>query len=94
MEKILLILPILVNSKLISTFKEKANDFNVFFTSQCTPISNNSALPNITNSVSNVSLPSIHFEGQDIIKIICFFNKIKAHGCDDISIKLLKICDS
>ena len=31
--KIPLILPILINSKLISNFKEKANHFNAFFTS-------------------------------------------------------------
>ena len=62
--------------------------------SQCTPISNDSALPNSSNSVSNVSLSSIHFEDQDILKIIRSLNYNKAHGYDDISIRLLKICDS
>ena len=63
--------------------------------SQCTPISNDSALPNSSNSVSNVSLSSIHFEDQDILKIIRSLNYNKAHGYDDISIRLLlTICDS
>ena len=63
--------------------------------SQCTPISNDSALPNSSNSVSNVSLLSIHFEDQDILKIIRSLNYNKAHGYDDISTRLLlKICDS
>ena len=62
--------------------------------SQCTPISNDSALPDSSNSVSNVSLSSIHFEDQDILKIIRSLNYNKAHGYDDISIRLLKICDS
>ena len=43
-KEIPLIPPILINNKLISNFKEKANHFNRFFTSQCTPISNDSTL--------------------------------------------------
>ena len=93
-KKILLIPPILVNKKLISNFKEKANHLNDFFPSHCTPVSNDSALPNTTNSVSNVSLSSIQFDDQDILKIIRSLNYNKAHGYDDRSIRLLKICDS
>ena len=58
-KKIPLIPPILVNNKLISNFKEKANHCNTFFTSQCTSVYNDSALPSTSNSVSNVSLSSI-----------------------------------
>ena len=58
-KKIPLIHPILVNNKLISNFKEKVNHFNAFFASQCSPVSNDSALPNTANSVSNASLSSI-----------------------------------
>ena len=93
-KKIPLIPPILVNNKLISNFKEKANHFNAFFASQCTAVSNDSALPSTTNSVSNVSLSSIQFKDQDILKIIRSLNYNKAHGYEDISIRLLKICDS
>ena len=57
-------------------------------------MSNDSALPSTTNSVSNVSLSSIQFKDQDILKITRFLNYNKAHGYDDISIRLLKICDS
>ena len=64
----------------------------IFFAFQCTPISNDSALPNLSNSVSNVSLSSIHFEDQDILKIIRSLNYNEAHGYDDTSIRLLKIC--
>ena len=66
----------------------------IFFTSQCTPTSNDIALPSRTNSVSNVSLSSIQFKDQDILKIIDSLNYNKAHGYDDISIRLLKICVS
>ena len=76
-KKIPLIPPILVNNKLISNFKEKANYFNDFFASQCTPISNDSALPNSSNSVSNVSLSPIQFEDQDILKIYALLTTTK-----------------
>ena len=79
-KKIPLIPLILVNNKLISNFKEKANYFNDFSASQCTPISNDSALLNSSNLVSNVSLSSIHFEDQDILKIIRSLNYSKTHG--------------
>ena len=92
-KKIQLIPPILVNNKLISNFKEKAH-FNTCFASQCTPVSNDSALPNTSNSVSNVCLSSIQFEDWNILKIKCSLNYNKAHGYDDISIRLLKICNS
>ena len=37
--------PLLVNNKIISSFSEKANLFNNFFASQCTPLENKSSLP-------------------------------------------------
>ena len=43
-KKIPLIPPISINNMLISNFKEKANHFNAFFASQCTPIPNDSTL--------------------------------------------------
>ena len=43
-KKILLIPPISINNMLRSNFKEKANHFNAFFASQCTPIPNDSTL--------------------------------------------------
>ena len=92
-KKVPLIPPILVNNKLISNFKEKANHFNAFFASQCTPVFNDGALSNTTNFVSNVSLSSIQFKDQDILRIICSLNYNKAHDYD-LSIRLLKIYDS
>ena len=93
-KKITLIPSTLVNDNLMSNFKEKANHFNNFFASQCTPVSTDSGLPNTANSLSNFSLSSIQFKDRDILKIIRSLNYDKAHGCNDISIRLLKICDS
>ena len=40
------------------------------------------------------ALSSINFEKEDILKIIRNLNVNKAHGHDNISIRMLKICDS
>ena len=93
-KKIPLIPPILISNKLVSNFKEKANHFNAFFASQCTPVSNNSTLPLVTTPITNASLSSISFNDQDILNVIHSLNINKAHGFDNLSIRLLKICDS
>ena len=41
-KKVPIISPILVNNKLVTNFKDKANIFNDFFSKQCQPIPNNS----------------------------------------------------
>ena len=41
-KKLPLILPLLINDKLISDFAVKANHFNNFFASQCTPLDDSS----------------------------------------------------
>ena len=38
-------------------------------------------------------LSLLQFEGKDIMKITRQLNINKAHGYDDISIKMVKICD-
>ena len=93
-KKIPLIPPILISNKLESNFKEKANHFNAFFVSQCTPIPNNSTLPLVTTPITNASLSSISFNDQVILNVIHSLNINKTHGFDDLSIRLLKICDS
>ena len=93
-KKIPLIPPILISDKLVSNFKEKANHFNAFFASQCTPVPNNSTLPLVTTPITNASLSSISFNDQDILNVIHSLNINKAHWYDDLSIRLLKICDS
>ena len=38
------------NDKLETDFKKKAHHFNLFFASKCTPLINNSVLPDSVNS--------------------------------------------
>ena len=66
--KIPLIPPLLVNNKIVSDFTEKANIFNDFFATQCTPLSNNSVLPSAISFKTQSRLSSIRFEKEDIQK--------------------------
>ena len=85
--------PIIVSNKLISDYEEKANHFNKFFASQCTPITNDSQIPEsvVFNMEARFSL--ITCEDNDILKIIRNIDISKAHGFDDISIRMVKLCD-
>ena len=54
---------------------------------------NNSLLPRLVVLNSKNSLSAINFDNDDIIKIIRSFNINKAYGRDNISIRMIKICD-
>ena len=53
----------------------------------------NSLLPRLVVLNSKNSLSAISFNNDDIIKIIRSFNIKKAYGHDNISIRMIKICD-
>ena len=65
-----------------------------FFATQCTPLPNSSVLPSAINSKTHARLSSIDFDEEDILKIIRKLDNDKAHGHDNISIRMLKIYDS
>ena len=92
--KVPLIPPLLVNNKIVSDFTEKANIFNDFFASQCTPINNSSKLLSRKSFKTNNRLLTLNINKDDILKIIRNLNVNKAHSHDEISIRMLKICDS
>ena len=90
--KVPLIRPILKGHKYVSDFKEKANYFNVFLGLQCSPVVNGSVLPDKSYLTAS-SLDSISISGSDILKTIRSLDINKSHGHDDVSIRMLKICD-
>ena len=83
----------MVNNELIPDFKTKTSHFNSFFASQCTPFDNNSTIPGSQTYITDIKLSSLQFEDKDTIKISRSLDTNKAHEHDDISIKMLKICD-
>ena len=61
------------------------------FASKCTPLNNGSNLPPSLSNTPTVELSSFQFNDQDILIIIRSLYVNKAHGCDDISICMIKI---
>ena len=91
--KIPLIPPLLVNNSFVTDFKEKANLFNEFFCKQCTPVANDSTLPTLLEN-PNETLFSLEIIASDIRKIIKVLKVNKAHGYNEIFIRMLKLCES
>ena len=84
--------PLLENDIFVLDFKTKAQIFNDYFILQCTTIDTGSEIPNI--ATSNVpALASIHISEDKILKIIRSLNPNKAHGWDEISVRMIKISD-
>ena len=92
-KKIPLIPPLLVNDKFVTDIKTKVDIFNKFFAEQCTPLKNDSKIPINQIFLTQSRLSSLDFNEDEILKIIRALNIHKAHGHDDISIRMIKICD-
>ena len=85
-KKIPNILPLLVNSKLVSDFHKKAKLFNRHFAKQCTLVQNTSTLP-VFNFKTNNRLKSFEINKNDLLLLIIkTLNANKLHGWYDISI--------
>ena len=91
-KKIPLIPPLLVDDKFLTDIQKKAV-FNKFFAEQCTPLDNNSSLPVNQLFLTQSRLMSLDLDDDELLKIIRALNINKAHGHDDISIRMIKICD-
>ena len=92
-KKISQIPPLLVDDKFVTDMKIKADIFNKFFAEQCTPLKNDSKLPSNQIYLTQSRLVSLNFNEDEILKIIRSLNSHKAHDYDDISIRMIKICD-
>ena len=90
-KKIPAIPPLLVDGTFISDFSGKANLFNNFFAFICTLIRNNSTLPPFTCK-TNTRINCFHVANKDVLLIINSLDSSKAHGYDNISIKMIKLC--
>ena len=93
-KKIPIIPPILVNGELVSDFKQKANIFNNHFASLCTPIENGSKLPSFSYKTEK-RVTSFDIKDDDMLLIIKNLNVNKAHGWDQLLIRMIKVfCNS
>ena len=76
----------------MTDFKEKAELFNSHFAAQCSLISNSSKLPSLIQCLTDNRLSCVSFSHDKIAKAIQNPDPNKAHGHDNISIRMLKVC--
>ena len=76
---------------MVSDFCERANLFNNLFASICTPIKNSSLLL-LFSYRTNARIISFDIMDEDILLIIKNLDPARAHGWDNISIKMIKTC--
>ena len=73
--------------------EKKANYLTPFFAQQCSLVENSCTLPTCIFPKIDKSLPTIYFSDEEILKIIRSLDPNKAHGHDNISIWMIKLCD-
>ena len=83
----------MVDNNFVTDIQTKANIFNTFFAEQCTPLNNSSVLPVNQMFLTQSILNFINLNEDEILKVIRALNIHKAHGHDDISVRMIKICD-
>ena len=87
-KQIPLILPLWVNDEFVTDINTEACIFNEFFVEQFTPLKNKTKLPVNQTFLAQSGLSSLDFNKDEIIRAL---NIYKAHGYDDISIRMIKI---
>ena len=85
--------PVLVNNVFIMNCKDKAKHFNDFFSKQCKPVINNSALPRF-NLITDKRIDHIAIQSDDVLSLIRNLNPNKATGSDEVSGQMLLLCDN
>ena len=93
-KKIPVIPPLFINNEFITNFKAKADIFNNYFSNQCSLLINSSTLPNTNIFPQNHSFSSINIDENKILKLIRSLDINKSHGHDNISARMLKLCDN
>ena len=94
-KKVPLIPPLFHEDKFVTDFLKKAKIFHVLFAKRCSLIKNNSKLYlNLLQYLANNCLSSVSFSQDNITKKIQNLDRNKAHGLDNINIRMLKMCGS
>ena len=76
---------------IVTDVSEKADAFNSFFAKQCSLIDTGSVLPDDVY-YTDQRLNTIEFNGEKIASFIKALDVNKAHGWDEISIRMVKLC--
>ena len=78
----------------MTNFKEKTKLFNASFLQKYSLIKSNSKLLSYLHCLADNLLSSLSFSQDGIAKLIQNLDPNKAHGHDNISMRMLKICSS
>ena len=85
--------PLLENDVFVLDFASKAQIFNDYFILQCTTLDTGSDVPH--DLPTNCSqLAEFSISDEKILTIIRNLNPNKAHGWDEISVRMIKMCDA
>ena len=79
-------------NELVSDVSSKANIFNNFFAKQCSLLDSGSILPPEALRTEQ-RLDQVIFDDAKILALIRKLDANKAHGWDDVSIRMVKICE-
>ena len=90
--KIPIIPPLLENGIFVTDFTEKAQLFNDYFILQCTTIDTGSHIPQDALVTDNM-ISDFVISDEKILNIIRALNPNKAHGWDEISVRMIKFSD-
>ena len=85
---------LLENGLFVTNFQNKAEIFNDYFVQQCCLNMNDSILPRSNITRCNNLLETTEIDADNVLKIIRSLDCNKAHGWDDVSVSMVKICDS
>ena len=85
--------PLLVNDIFVTNCTKKAELFNSHFAQQCSVIETGSTLPQF-HPLTQETLGTCIITEEIILNLIRSLNPNKAHGWDEISIRMILICDS
>ena len=91
--KIPIIPPLLENGLFVTDFTEKAQLFNDYFIRQCTTIDTGSEIPH-DMPVPVAVISEFSISDEKILNIIRSLNPNKAHGWDEISVRMIKLSDA
>ena len=91
--KIPIIPPLLENGLCVTDFTEKAQIFNDYFVLQCMTIDTGSEIPHDA-PVPTSQISEFLISDDKILNIIRSLNPNKAHGWDEISVRMIKLSDA
>ena len=84
---------LVINNKLEPDFKRKTDHFNKFFALKCTLLKNDNVLPTLLEHESEARFSKITFTDDQPLRLLRALDINKAHGHDEISVRMLKLCD-